>query len=385
MLSPCYVTVRADQGALVDSASHEVIECVERQATERGLVLDASQRVAITELQRLHDDLMQPSPLRHLLRHFLKPHPVRGLYLWGGVGRGKSFVMDAFFACVSLKQKRRLHFHHFMHEIHGRLAAIKGQADPLARLAQEYSRKVRLLCLDEFHIDDITDAMLMRGLLQGLIDRGVTLVITSNAEPDALYRNGLQRSQFEPCIDLIKAQLAVLYLDGGEDYRRNVREREGVYRSPLDAVAERALAAMYLARAGSIGERGVSLEVDDRIIVARHQDNGVVWFEFSELCGGARSKSDYFELASRFHTLLLSGVPQFGESAMAEARRFLWLVDELYDRGVTLVISAAVPLDQLAPASLFGGEFERALSRLVEMQSHAYLRQVRPHAGLVAS
>ena len=360
----------------MNSAGHEVIACVERQAIERGLVLDTAQRTAITELQRLHDDLLQPSALRHLLRHFLKPHPVRGLYLWGGVGRGKSFVMDAFFTCVPLKQKRRLHFHHFMHEIHGRLAVMKGQADPLARLALAFSRKVRLLCLDEFHIDDIADAILMRGLLQGLIDQGVALVITSNAEPDALYRNGLQRSQFVPCIALIKSQLAVLHLDGGEDYRRNALERAGVYHSPLDAAAEHALAAIYRAQTGTVGEPGVSLEVDERIIVARHQSGGIVWFEFAELCGGPRSKSDYIELASRFHTVLLSGVPAFGESTVAEARRFLWLVDELYNRQVKLILSAAVPLDRLAPAGLFDGEFERALSRLAEMQSHAYLAQV---------
>ena len=360
---------------LMHSPGHEVIACVERQAIERGLVLDTAQCAAITELQRLHDDLLQPSPLRQLLRHFLKPQPVRGLYLWGGVGRGKSFVMDAFFTCVPLKQKRRLHFHHFMHEIQGRLSAMKGQADPLARLALAFSRKVRLLCLDEFHIDDITDAMLMRGLLQGLIDHGVALVITSNAEPDDLYRNGLQRSQFVPCIDLIKAQLAVLHLDGGEDYRRNALELAGVYHSPLDAAAEQALAAIYRAQTGAVGQPGVSLEVDGRIIVARHQNNGVVWFEFAELCGGPRSKSDYIELASRFHTVLLSGVPRFGENTVAEARRFLWLVDELYDRRVRLIVSAAVPLAQLAPPRLFDGEFERALSRLTEMQSHAYLTQ----------
>ncbi|MFA5171131.1 MAG: cell division protein ZapE [Sulfuriferula sp.] len=354
---------------------HEVVACVQGQASERGLVLDASQQAAVAELQRLYDDLLQPSPLRHLLRHILKPHSVRGVYLWGGVGRGKSFVMDAFFSCVPLKHKRRMHFHHFMHEIHDRLAIMKGQTDPLARLALEFSRKVRLLCLDEFHINDIADAMLMRGLLQGLLDHGVAVVVTSNAEPDALYRNGLQRSQFVPCIDLIKAQMTVLQLDGGADYRRNALELAGVYHSPLNATAEQALEAIFQAQAGNMGKRDVSLQVDGRTMVARYQSDGVVGFTFAELCGGPRSKADYIELAARFHTLLLSGVPQFGEHTLAEARRFLWLVDELYDRRVKLILSAAVPLVQLAPVNLFDGEFERALSRLAEMQSHDYLAQ----------
>ncbi|BBO99653.1 cell division protein ZapE [Sulfuriferula nivalis] len=354
---------------------HEVMVCIQQQASARGLVLDASQQIAVAELQRLHDDLLQSTPLRHLLRSMFKPHPMRGVYLWGGVGRGKSFIMDAFFACVPLKQKQRMHFHHFMHDIHNRLAAMKGQPDPLARLSREFSQSMRLLCLDEFHISDIADAMLMRGLLQGLLDHGVAVVVTSNTEPDALYRNGLQRSQFVPCIDLIKAQMAVLQLDGGADYRRNALEQAGVYHTPLNATAEQALDAIFHAQAGNMGQRDISLQVDGRTIVASYQGDGVAGFTFAELCGGPRSKADYIELAARFHTLLLSGVPQFGEHTQAEARRFLWLVDELYDRRVKLILSAAVPLAQLAPSGLFDGEFERALSRLAEMQSHEYLMQ----------
>jgi cell division protein ZapE len=354
---------------------HEVMVCIQQQASARGLVLDASQQIAVTELQRLHEDLLQPSPLRHLLRHILKPHSVRGVYLWGGVGRGKSFVMDAFFACVPLKQKRRMHFHHFMHETHSRLAAMKGQPDPLACLSRELSKSMRLLCLDEFHISDIADAMLIRGLLQGLLDHGVAVVVTSNTEPDALYRNGLQRSQFVPCIDLIKAQMAVLQLDGGADYRRNVLELTGVYHTPLNANAERALVGIFETQAGSAGMADVVLQVGGRSLVARYQGNGVAGFGFVELCGDGRSQSDYIELAARFHTLLLFGVPQLDEQKKSEARRFLWLIDELYDRRVKLILSAAVPLAQLAPATLFEGEFERALSRLSEMQSHEYLVQ----------
>jgi cell division protein ZapE len=356
--------------------AHELVACVHSQAASRGFALDASQQLAITELQRLYDDLQQTGSLRHLLRNMLKPQAIRGVYLWGGVGRGKSFIMDAFFACVPLKQKQRLHYHHFMHDIHHRLAAMKGQTEPLTHIAQEISRSIRLLCLDEFHINDIADAMLMRGLLQGLLDHGVAVVVTSNAEPDSLYRNGLQRSQFVPCVDLIKAQMTVLQLDGGTDYRCNALELAGVYHTPLNANAERALVDIFKAQAGGSGRSDVALQVGGRSLDARYQGDGVAGFGFVELCGDGRSKSDYIELAARFHTLLLFGVPQLDEQKQSEARRFLWLIDELYDRRVKLILSAAVPLAQLAPATLFEGEFERALSRLAEMQSHDYLMQL---------
>ncbi|BCB26157.1 cell division protein ZapE [Sulfurimicrobium lacus] len=358
--------------------STEILACLQSRADERGVVLDAPQRSAACQLQRLHDDLVQPSAIldSRLLRHVLKPRPVLGLYLWGAVGRGKSFLMDAFFSCVPLKHKRRMHFHHFMQEVHDRLAAMKGQSDPLTRLAREFSRQVRLLCLDEFHINDITDAMLMRGLLQGLLDRGVALVVTSNAEPDSLYRNGLQRGQFLPTIALIKQRMEVVRLDGGADYRLGALEQAGIYHTPLDERADQALEAIFLEQAGSEGEKGSRLEVAGRMIKSRRQGGGVAWFEFAELCGGPRSKADYIELAGCFHTLLLSGVPQFDSQSLAQARRFLWLVDEFYDRRVKLVLSAAVPLGRLGPSSLFDGEFERALSRLAEMQSHAYLANI---------
>lgn len=361
----------------MDSSGTEVIACLERQADARGLTLDASQLAAAGGLQRLQNELLQPSPFLHasLLRHVLKPRPVRGLYLWGAVGRGKSFVMDAFFACVPLQHKQRVHFHHFMQEIHARLAALKGQADPLARIARELSRHVRLLCLDEFHITDITDAMLMRGLLQGLFDHGVAVVATSNAEPDALYRNGLQRGQFLPTIALIKERMAVVHLDGGWDYRLHMLEQVGLYHVPLDAAAEAALTGVFQALAGSAGNAATVLRVEGRDIPARRMASGVAWFDFAALCAGPRGKADYIELARRFHTVLLSGVPRFEKHLAAEARRFLWLVDEFYDCRVKLVLSAAVPPAQLDRDGLFQGEFERAVSRLAEMQSHAYLAQ----------
>lgn len=355
-----------------------IINCLEGQANARSLALDASQRSAIVHMQRLHDELTRPAPLRRLLSHVIKTPVVRGLYLWGGVGRGKSFVMDGFFQCMPLQHKRRLHFHQFMQEIHSSLAALKGQSNPLAQVATAFAQQVRLLCLDEFHISDITDAMLMRGLLQGLIEQGVVLVITSNSEPDALYRNGLQRSQFLPCIDLIKSHLEVVYLDGGTDYRRNALEHIGVYHTPLNEAAEHALLTAFHTQAGTDWEQDVSLEVNGRIVIAHYLGAGVAWFEFAELCEEPRGKADYLVLAGRYKTLLLSGVPQFGSQSVDVAKRFLWLVDALYDRRVNLILSAAVPLSELAPAGLFDGEIERAISRLREMQSHAYLTQNYP-------
>lgn len=351
----------------------EIAACLARRAGERGLVLDGSQRAAIGQLQRLHDELLRPILPARMLRRVFKPKPVRGLYLWGAVGRGKSFMMDAFFSCVPLQHKKRYHFHHFMQEVHARLASMKGQADPLARLAEEFSPQVRLLCLDEFHIEDISDAMLMRGLLQGLLDRGMALVITSNAEPDGLYLNGLQRNRFLPGIDLLKSRLEVVRLDGGEDYRLAMQEQDGVYYSPLNAASEQALGEIFQKLAGNDGQANAGLQVEGRVVRVRRLGPGVAWFDFSELCRGPRSKADYIELAGRFHTLLLSGVPQFDSHANAEARRFVWLVDEFYDRRIRLILSAAVPLAQLGQAALLGGDFGRALSRLAEMQSYAYV------------
>lgn len=361
------------------SAGAEVIACLERQAGARGLTLDASQLAAAGGLQRLQDELLQPSPFLHasLLRHLIRRRPLRGLYLWGGVGRGKSFVMDAFFDCIPLEHKRRLHFHRFMQEIHARLAALKGQRDPLASVARELARHVRLLCLDEFHITDITDAMLMRGLLQGLCDHGVALVMTSNSAPDELYRNGLQRARFLPTIALIKARLEVIHLDGGEDYRRRALEQAGLYHVPCDGQSELALSGLFHELARGANERAGRLQISGREVKVRCEGAGVGWFDFHELCNTPRSKADYIELAGRYQTLLLSGVPQFDAQRLAEARRFLWLVDELYDRRVKLVLSAAVPLAQLGKDELLDGEFERVSSRLAEMQSHAYL--VRPY------
>lgn len=356
----------------------EFASCLELQAGARGLTLDPAQLAAAGKLERLRSELLHTRPFRYagLLRLLVRPKRLeRGVYLWGAVGRGKSVLMDAFFACVPLERKQRVHFHHFMQEIHARLAVMKGQTDPLSRVAREISRHVRLLCLDEFHITDIADAMLMRGLLQGLFDHGVAVVVTSNAEPDNLYRNGLQRAQFLPAIALIKACMEVVHLNGGEDYRLRTLEQAGVYHAPLDEKTARALENIFRELTGGECAENTCLQVAGRAIRVRYQAKGVAWFDFEELCAGPRSKDDYIELAKQFHTVLLSGVPQFDPNSLAQVRRFLWLVDEFYDCRVKLILSAAVPLAQLGQTGLLDGEFERALSRLAEMQSHSYLAQ----------
>ncbi len=355
------------------------LPCLAARAKKCGITLSESQLTAAGELRRLQELLQQPTFTSHFrfMRRLWRSQPVRGVYLWGGVGRGKSFLMDSFFACVESPHKKRAHFHRFMQEIHGRLERLKGKPNPLRLIAREIADHVRLLCLDEFHITDIADAMLMKGLLQGLLDEGVAIVVTSNAHPASLYRNGLQRSQFLPTIDLLEKNMAIIHFDGDEDYRMRNIARAGVYHSPVDEASEGVLAELFndLAR-GEVKESG-TLVVAGRPIPVRGHADGLVWFNFKELCGGPRNQADYIELAKRFHTILLSGIPQFDAGLETEARRFLWLVDVLYDHRVRLVLTAAAPLASLAPAGLLHGEFERILSRLTEMQTHAYLAQ--PH------
>lgn len=349
----------------------QLTSCVQAEARALGFTLDTAQLTACDVLQTLYGRLSQrssPFPPTPLLRRWLKTspatNPTKGAYLYGGVGRGKSFVMNAFFSCTPLVQKRRVHFHHFMEEVHARLADLKGRENPLMLVARDIARGVRLLCLDEFHIADITDAMLIRGLMQGLFDRGVTVVITSNTPPDDLYLNGLQREQFLPTIALLKESMEMVPFDSEVDYRQNFASR------PMDIAA---LPEVFRAVADGRDEQNVPLEIAGRSITARCLADGAAWFDFHELCTGARGKADYIELASRFHTICLSGVLQFDQHSLAQARRFMWLVDEFYDRGVKLIFPDAAPAVHFDHAGLLDGEFKRVLSRLVEMQSHNYV------------
>ena len=305
--------------------------------------------------------------------------PVRGLYLWGGVGRGKTYLADAFHDCLPFPRKRRMHFHRFMQRVHTELRGLQGRKNPLAIVADRIAGDARVLCFDEFFVSDITDAMLLGGLLAALFERGVALVATSNIPPDELYRDGLQRQRFLPAIELIKRHTEVVNLDDGADYRLRALERAELYHWPLDDAAHASLRRSFRALAPEGERQREPLDINGRRLRPRRTADDVVWFDFSELCAAPRSQNDYIELARLYHTVLLGGVPQLSAAADDAARRFISLVDEFYDRNVKLILSAAAPLSDLYTGTRLAFEFQRTASRLQEMQSRDYLsRSHRP-------
>lgn len=358
---------------------------IAQHAAEHGFTLDASQLKAVEQLERLYEDLIGLEKMESILVRLLaRKRVVKGLYLWGGVGRGKSFLMDSFFNCAPTQRKRRIHFHRFMQEVHQRMNALSGQAEPLAGVARDIAKDTRLLCLDEFHITDITDAMLMRKLLEGLMAQGVVVLTTSNFEPDALYLHGLQRQQFLPTIALIKKNFDIVNVDDGTDYRLRELEKAGVYH--IGADADERMADEFMAIARHEVSHDVELEIDGRSIPVRRQARDIVWFDFAALCDGPRGKPDYIELSKNYHTVLVSNVPCFGPGTADKLRRFVWMIDEFYDRRVKLIVSASVPAEHLIvdadsanafQANLNASLKDRLVSRLTEMQSHDYLAQ--PH------
>ncbi|HEV2321309.1 MAG TPA: cell division protein ZapE, partial [Gammaproteobacteria bacterium] len=302
---------------------------------------------------------------------------VKGLYLWGGVGRGKTWLMDCFYDTLPFEDKLRLHFHRFMHEVHGTLKQLPDVQDPLAKVADRFRAQARVICFDEFFVSDITDAMLLGRLFEHLFARGATLVTTSNVPPDELYQNGLQRERFLPAIRLLKQHTQVLNVDGESDYRlRHMRGTELFY-VPAGAEAETHLAAVFERLAGHRAAESGALMVNDRPIATRRHVDGVAWFGFQALCDGPRSQEDYIEIARSFHSVVLSDIPQLTRDSEDVARRFIALVDEFYDRRVKLAASAAVPLAALYQGKRHGFEFQRAQSRLTEMQTQQYLSE--PH------
>ena len=365
--------------------SADVAHWIAQHAAEHGFTLDASQLLAVARLQRLSEDLIGLEKLESsFIRLLAKKRVVKGMYLWGGVGRGKSFLMDSFFNCAPVAKKRRIHFHRFMQEVHQRMNALTGQAEPLAAMARDVAKETRLLCLDEFHITDITDAMLMRKLLEGLMEQGVVVLTTSNFEPDALYMHGLQRTQFMPAIDLIKQRFDIVNVDDGTDYRLRELEKAGVYHTGADADVRMRDEFIAIAR-HDISEEG-ELEIEGRSVPVRRHARDVAWFDFNALCDGPRGKPDYIELSKRYHTVMVSHVPQFSAGMADKLRRFVWMIDEFYDRRVKLIISAPVAADALIveadqadafQANLNASLKDRLVSRLTEMQSHDYLAQ--PH------
>jgi cell division protein ZapE len=357
-----------------------VLALYEQSLARRGFVADPSQRRAVERLQRLYEEwsaykARRSSALRRLL---VKPPLPKGVYLWGSVGRGKSFLMDAFYLCVPLVRKRRVHFHHFMREIHRELDSLKGTEDPIAAVAERTARRYRLICFDEFHVSDIADAMILGRYLDQVMARGVAFVMTSNYHPDQLYPNGLQRARFLPAIELLKERLDVLEVDNGTDYRRLKMQRLKVYHAGpgADAELERIFGELK-----DVEEERQPLDVEGRKIPYRRRAGGLVWFDFQALCGGPRSYTDYVDLARRFHTLILSGVPRMSPKSADAARRFTWLVDVLYDDRVKLVVGAQAEPEALFTEGEHGAEFQRAVSRLHEMQSAQYLRSERRRAS----
>jgi cell division protein ZapE len=352
----------------------DVLSLYQEHLAKRGFQADPSQRAAVERLQRLYEEWTAYKKRRGNALSKLLVHPPlpKGVYLWGPVGRGKSFLMDSFFLCVPLVRKRRVHFHHFMREIHRELDAEKGSEDPLAAVAEKVSRRYRLICFDEFHVADIADAMILGRFLDQAMARGVQFVMTSNYPPDGLYPNGLQRERFLPAIELLKSRLDVVAVDNGTDYRRLKMERLQVYHVNNDPILEKIFSELK-----DVEEENHPLDVEGRKIPYRKRAGGLVWFDFEVLCGGARSYTDYVDLAKRFHTVILSGVPCLTPKRADAARRFTWLVDVFYDDRVKLIVSAEAAPDELFPEGENAAEFQRTVSRLIEMQSAQYLQQER--------
>ena len=355
-----------------------VRELYERTLAERGYQSDAAQQHAIDALERCENEWIDYKSRRRnaVTKLLIRPPIPRGVYMWGGVGRGKSFLMDVFFQSVPLTRKTRLHFHEFMREVHRELQDLKGTADPLDELGARIARRFRLICFDEFHVADVTDALILHRLLAALFANRVSIVATSNFHPDALYPNGLHRDRILPAIEMLTERLEVINVDAGTDYRGRTLAQVALYHHPLGAAAEAALTQAFDQLAEAREEDPV-LHIEQRELTARRKAGGVVWFDFKWLCGGPRSQNDYLELASRFHTLILSNVPQMAPRMASEARRFTWLIDVLYDRRVKLIVSAEVPPGELYLDGPLAHEFPRTISRLLEMQSAQYLAEER--------
>ncbi|HBP1802632.1 TPA: cell division protein ZapE [Pseudomonas aeruginosa] len=344
---------------------------------------DAAQANAVKHLQRLYDDLVaadhaKPGLFGKLLGR-KSGGPVKGLYFWGGVGRGKTYLVDTFFESLPFEQKVRTHFHRFMKRVHEELKTLKGEKNPLTIIGKRFADEARVICFDEFFVSDITDAMILATLLEELFKNGVSLVATSNIVPDGLYKDGLQRARFLPAIALLKEHTEIVNVDSGVDYRLRALEQAELFHWPLSEQVEEEMARSFKALTPDCAkaQRDEALMIENREIRARLTCDDVAWYEFRELCDGPRSQNDYIELAKIFHAVLISNVEQMGVTKDDMARRFINLVDEFYDRSVKLIISAEVELKDLYSGGRLEFEFQRTLSRLLEMQSHEYL--TRPH------
>lgn len=336
---------------------------------EQAIKPDPDQQEVVDALDKLTQNLIK--------RRWWFTSSPKGIYIWGKVGRGKTFLMDSFFNALPFKHKIRLHFHRFMHNIHAQLKQYQGKTDPLRKIAKAFAKKYKVLCFDEFHVSDITDAMILAELFKAFFQEKVVIVATSNVEPRYLYPNGLQRDKFLPTIDLIYTHMEVLQLGGQKDYRLQYLSQSKCYHFPLTASAEAECAKAFHALTVKQNEPVRSIVLCDRDVPVIECADSVVWFSFAVLCESARSSEDYIEIAEYFDTVIISEVPQMGEVHEAAAKRFMHLIDELYDRHVTLIVSAEVPIEALYTGSLLKETFVRTQSRLREMQSEEYLS--RPH------
>ena len=355
----------------------KIREAYEQSLHREGHVEDPDQLAVVARMEDLQARIIAQPPRRGGLRTMFfrdEPRdPVRGLYLWGGVGRGKTFLMDLFFETLDIERKKRIHFHRMMHDVHERVKTLSFVANPLDKVATGIALETRVLCFDEFFVSDIGDAMILGRLLDGLFRRGVTLVTTSKSKPDDLYRDGLQRQRFLPAIDLLKAHTEVVNLGGDIDYRLRLMQQAGTYQHPDDERAAQRLEQLFRQSASTHVDEDVDLDINGRPIRAWRRAKGIAWFHFAELCDGPRSQADYIELARWYPAVIVSGVPRFDSSRDDQARRFIALVDEFYDRRVKLILSAEVDVAALYAGKRLAFEFERTASRLVEMQSTDYL------------
>ena len=349
----------------------------QKLVTGGGYKADPAQYKAVEELDRIWLELnTHPVSGWWAKLRGKQRKPVTGLYLWGGVGRGKTWLMDLFFESLPGKDKLRIHFHRFMARVHTALKSKQSTRDPLTEIAREWATQYRVLCFDEFFVSDIADAMLLGGLLQALFAEGVTLVATSNVAPDDLYRDGLQRAKFLPAIASLKRHSLSLHVDGGRDFRLRLLQRSEIFLQPLNDHAETSLGKAFTDMSAGC-TLDTQLEINGRILNARQRSDGIIWFDFRELCEQPTSTADYIEIARAFNTVLLSGVPSMGEHNADATRRFINLIDEFYDRNVKMLISAVTQIDSLYHGKRLAFEFQRTTSRLTEMQSNDYL--ARPH------
>ncbi|PIE41489.1 MAG: cell division protein ZapE [Gammaproteobacteria bacterium] len=360
------------------------IECYKKDLERDDFSYDAAQEMAVQHLDHLYHELV--------LRHEMRPkswvsrfrprsnksiEPTKGVYFWGGVGRGKTYLVDTFYDSLPFRRKMRVHFHRFMQHVHRDLRELQGEKNPLEIVGKRIADNALVLCFDEFFVTDITDAMILAELMDQLFSRGVTLVATSNIVPELLYENGLQRARFLPAIDLIQKYTQVINVDSGIDYRLRALEQAEIFHSPLDEAAGTCMTSAFESLAPEPGEKDVMIEIEGRDIPALRVADDVLWCDFAALCDGPRSQNDYIEIARIYHAVLVSDVPVMTGGSDDLARRFVNMVDEFYDRNVKLIISAAADIDHLYTGSNLAFVFERTKSRLVEMQSHEYL--ARPH------